>query len=233
MPKTDKERLQDNNTSILRIKEKANNLPDAKINVTNGIVDGHTLILSNKPELPYVELEYIQSTGTQFINTNRLTTANTKIEITFKNNNTSIEYARLFGCYNKQSLEVVTNNTSPASYYFVGYNNSSILYGLDARNEFKTFSMTSNRQVEYNGQIVVSGISTYTTNMNIEIFRGFNRYGAYQLKRFIIYENDDIVSDLIPCYRKSDSVVCLYDNVTKSFLLNQGTGSFIAGPEVN
>jgi len=196
---------------------------------TNGLdvsIDNSTLVF----ELPYIELEYIQSSGSQYISTGRTTTANTKIEITFQNNSTSIGYARLFGCWDKQNLEVVTNNTSPASYYFVGYNNNAVLYALDARNEFKTFTMTSNRKVEYNGQVVVSAISNYTTNMNIEIFRGFNRYGAYMLKSFKIYESDVLVLNLIPVKRRSDNVVCLYDLISKTYYTNKGSGSFTAGP---
>lgn len=40
------------------------------------------------------------------------------------------------------------------------------------------------------------------------------------------------IRNFVPCYRKSDSVVGLYDTVSGAFFTNAGTGSFTAGPEV-
>ena len=45
-------------------------------------------------------------------------------------------------------------------------------------------------------------------------------------------EDGNVVFELIPVKRKSDSVVGLYDKVSGQFLTNQGTGSFTAGNEV-
>lgn len=38
--------------------------------------------------------------------------------------------------------------------------------------------------------------------------------------------------ELIPCYRKSDGVIGMYDTVGKRFLTNAGTGSFTKGADV-
>lgn len=43
----------------------------------------------------------------------------------------------------------------------------------------------------------------------------------------------EVVREYIPCYRKSDGVVGLYEKVTGQFLTNQGGGSFAAGAEVD
>ena len=40
------------------------------------------------------------------------------------------------------------------------------------------------------------------------------------------------ISNLIPCYRKSDSVAGMYDSVNNRFLTNQGTGIFTVGSDV-
>lgn len=45
-------------------------------------------------------------------------------------------------------------------------------------------------------------------------------------------ENDKLVSELIPCYRKSDKEAGLWDRVRKIFLTNIGTGSFIVGADI-
>lgn len=38
--------------------------------------------------------------------------------------------------------------------------------------------------------------------------------------------------ELIPCYRKADNVVGLYDTISNNFLTNSGSGTFVAGPNV-
>ena len=39
--------------------------------------------------------------------------------------------------------------------------------------------------------------------------------------------------DLVPCYRKSDGEIWMYDLVTNTFFTNQGTGTFTKWPDVN
>lgn len=44
-----------------------------------------------------------------------------------------------------------------------------------------------------------------------------------------IYEEDKLIRDLIPCYRKSDGEVGLFDSITRAFFTNNGTGSLTYG----
>ena len=39
-------------------------------------------------------------------------------------------------------------------------------------------------------------------------------------------------ADFVPCYRKSDGEIGLYDTVSKTFFTNQGTGTFLKGADV-
>ena len=39
--------------------------------------------------------------------------------------------------------------------------------------------------------------------------------------------------DLVPCYRKSDTVIGFYDVVNSVFYTNQGSGAFVKGPDIN
>lgn len=41
-----------------------------------------------------------------------------------------------------------------------------------------------------------------------------------------------LMRDLIPCYRKSDSTIGLYDLVNNQFYTNSGSGTFTKGPDV-
>lgn len=49
---------------------------------------------------------------------------------------------------------------------------------------------------------------------------------------FKLYDCGVAVRDFIPCYRKSDNVVGMYDTVTKGFFTSVGSGQFTAGPNV-
>lgn len=51
----------------------------------------------------------------------------------------------------------------------------------------------------------------------------------YYLK---MYSDGVLVRDYIPCYRKSDNVIGLYDLVSKSFYINQGSGTFTKGNNI-
>lgn len=47
-----------------------------------------------------------------------------------------------------------------------------------------------------------------------------------------LYNNDALIGDFIPCYRKSDNEIGMYDLVTNTFYTNAGTGTFTKGPDV-
>lgn len=78
----------------------------------------------------------------------------------------------------------------------------------------------------------------YTMTSNLLLFaQNYNgsprTAGKYTVKAFQYYDNDDnLICDLVPCYRKSDGVIGVYDIVRKIFLTNAGTGSFTKGVDV-
>lgn len=44
---------------------------------------------------------------------------------------------------------------------------------------------------------------------------------------------NEIVREYIPCYRKSDGVIGLYEKYTGQFLTNAGTGAFTKGADID
>lgn len=62
-------------------------------------------------------------------------------------------------------------------------------------------------------------------------YNGTPRFGrARTVSKFKYYDkNGDLICNLIPCYRKSDMEVGMYDVVRKIFLTNVGSGSFTMG----
>ena len=50
--------------------------------------------------------------------------------------------------------------------------------------------------------------------------------------RFVDDTTGEDVFNPVPCYRRSDGVIGMYDTVSKNFFTNQGTGSFTKGENV-
>ena len=48
-----------------------------------------------------------------------------------------------------------------------------------------------------------------------------------------LYDNNVLVFNGVPARRNSDGVLGMYDTVTNTFFTNDGTGSFVAGPDMN
>lgn len=57
----------------------------------------------------------------------------------------------------------------------------------------------------------------------------FTNIRCYKLT---FWQNNNLIRGFIPCYRKSDNVIGMYDIVNNVFYINQGTGIFIKGPNV-
>ena len=43
----------------------------------------------------------------------------------------------------------------------------------------------------------------------------------------------EVVREYVPCYRKADGVIGLYEKHSGTFLTNAGAGSFAKGPDVD
>ena len=78
----------------------------------------------------------------------------------------------------------------------------------------------------------------FTMTRNLYLFaQNYNtaaRFAGYQkIKMFKYYDkNDVLICDLVPCYRKSDGVIGMYDLARKIFLTNAGVGYFTKGADV-
>lgn len=78
----------------------------------------------------------------------------------------------------------------------------------------------------------------YTMSSNLYLFaqnyNGSARYGGDRIiKAFKYYDkNNELICDIVPCYRKSDNEIGIYDLVRKIFLTNVGSGIFTRGLNV-
>lgn len=104
------------------------------------------------------------------------------------------------------------------------------------------YNYNGNRICKLNGDVLVSSIPTgtnavaYINHWNIfcQAYQSgsFSRFLKGRLYYMKIYLNETLLRDFIPCYRKSDNVVGLYDIENDVFYEKATGNNFIAGPSV-
>lgn len=185
----------------------------------------------------YTQLKYIQSSGTQYINT-RFNPSGNALRVVMKFRYTAAYSGlSLFGNHTSTPYSLTVYGTRPT--FWVG-NSSDVScgpqteqgvdYTLDATAENGTITAYWNG-VKY----TASYSGSLYTEQPIFIFGG-NSNGAlaeagngYQLEMFQLYDGGALVRDYVPA-KSSAGVVGLYDNVEGVFETNAGSGAFAEGP---
>lgn len=186
----------------------------------------------------YQQVEYLESTGGQYIDTEVIPDTYTGFSIDASFPDVVTDIFR-FGCRNDSGetrFILATNN----NFYF-GYG-KSINHSTNWRiNPNVFYSMQLNflnsRQAGGNGFPYFPIPATLPTMKYSIIMFGRNSAGsitssAQTIKRCKISQGNEIIRDFIPCYRKADNVAGMYDVVNDKFYTNAGTGNFIVGGNV-
>lgn len=186
----------------------------------------------------YQEVEYIESSGTQYIDTGYKPTSNNlriacEFEYTADHSTSSV-----FGSESSSKYSIVPYG-APA--FYVGSSTQLLAqttalntkYLLDAHANAGTLTVSLNgttNSASYSGSILT------TVNMGIfcNIIAGVaNQFCSMRLYAMYIYDNGNLVRDFVPCYRKPDNVAGLYDLVNNVFYTNAGSGVFAVGADSN
>ena len=186
----------------------------------------------------YQEVEYIQSSGTQFIDTGFVPNDNTEIILVFTNNNaTTGNYDCIFGTRTNASNDNtfalwIDPNRRFGAFYGTGQSITSFPTSINATAKH-TATMKGNVAEIDSVSItcpVVSSSPTYSFYIGACNTAGtadyFSKILIYESK---IYDNVTLVRDFVPCYRKADNVAGLYDLVNNVFYTNAGSGVFAVG----
>lgn len=180
----------------------------------------------------YTELEYIQSSGTQWIKTGVIPTINTRYYAEF-------EIVSIDG--SKGIIGVVDNNcciwydkTSLYGAFTIGYD----VYASESVSNGKKYVCELK-----NGSFVVNGVtysipsvSSWDNQKEAFIF-DLNYNGSYgkssiKVYRCIIYDGAAKIRDYVPA-KNSSGTLGLYDTVNGAFYTNAGSGTFTAGADIN
>ena len=180
-------------------------------------------------------LQYIQSTGSQYIKTGMKPSGNTRVEIKFLLTKNDNQFECVFGCRNKGSataekqfvLFKINNTTLRSDYFSQNHNFESIDFS-------KLILCDKNKNVTtINGETKSLSKSELSCENELIIFAlysagSISSYTSMKLYYCKIYENDVLKRDYAPALDK-DGKVCLYDKANKQYVYNAGSGAFIAG----
>lgn len=188
----------------------------------------------------YTRVEYIESTGTQYIDTGVKPNQNTRIvmdAIPMSVGSASGDCGMFFGSgypVQQKGFEAYAfGGMITGVYNGVQKDGSAVSAGQRVVIDFNknVCKITADGKVVLNHTFAAA---TFTSAVSLALFvlpRQSRYYGRVQMHRCQIYDNGTLVRDYIPC-QTDTGVVGLYDMATATFYGNDGTGEFIAGPEV-
>ena len=187
------------------------------------------------------EVEYLQSTGTQYIDTGVIPTSATRVQCAFLLTSVpSDTFAVAFGAFRSQSetsgFALFLNNTVPVQARTGGLGKPNIISAFSVAKDFNYEVYLAFNTLRVNGQSYSpSQNNTWTSlSSNMYIFSGSV---AYESRRripgrfyyFKIWQGDVLVRDYSPV--RKDGVGYLYDRVSGQLFGNAGTGAFGVGPD--
>lgn len=209
-----------------------------------GMILNRRRVMGKKGLLPseYQEVEYIETDGKSYLNLNETATIDCEIGLDCYVVYSQIGYNQFFmGCRKEGCVAII--GIQPNLVYQFGNMAASIFtLSIQMNKRYKIVANNTGCYVDgtlyypYSGGVsavtssnhIMLFATSYNTNDNIEFMagNGFRVYSAY------VKKNNKYVKKVIPCRRKSDNVLGMYDTVTNTFYTNRGTGTFIAGPDV-
>lgn len=173
-------------------------------------------------EMPYdAEIEYLESNGTQYIDTLLYGNENTEVQIDFiaTSINAPVGFSR-------------GDNTNGINIYVaVGssrFGNRTVDYSFASNTRYNVIFKDGHFIVNDVDKIFTAS-SPFTTPTTLTIFKT-NNYFSGKVYSAKIIQNGSVVMDLIPV--RIGQVGYMYDKINNKFLGNEGTGDFVLGNDV-
>ena len=199
---------------------------------------------SEQSTLPegFTAVDYLQSTGEQWIEMGVAPNQNTKAVLKIKINNfNGINGFTLIGS------RADYNSNNQFTTYLDEYGSTRFLFRMDGQPQaiswtglttdkiyIVTLSGTEMKAELEDGTTVFSktfSVNDFTSTITMALFRAKNVAGAYFKGRIYgckHYNGDKLIQDFQPCL-DADGVPCMFDLVSQKPFYNAGTGSFTWG----
>lgn len=212
-----------------------------------------SLLSIEKAEKKYTEILYLESTGTEYINTGVYGNSNIDVEIDANLTDISIDN----GIYGSQ-VDASTSRNKLAYLYNTG--GASVTYWFYFANNNYAYAPTYNnsfyldrhvyKTLKYDfyidgSKVLLSYFGTesekttpFTTTIPMYLFAVNDNNtdtilkGKSKIYSCKIWDNGVLVRDYIPVLDENNTP-CLYDKITEEFFYNAGTGTFNYGTSLN
>ena len=201
----------------------AQDVDTLNIDISSDLVQLYS-VENRSGELPsgFEQLQYIEATGTQYIDLGNVITANTSATIEYQPTSISGSQAIFGGSW--AGYKYLLDIQSSRWYWHGNSKNSGITPATDkpsiitvSRNKFIVNGTQFSTSESYTGNLKLLGLGAASYNA-----RG-------RLYSFKLYESGVLAHDYVPSRRLSDGAVGIYDLKTNTFYMNNGTGDFVAG----
>ena len=191
-----------------------------------------------------VEIEYLESTGTQYINTGVGLSGNCVAEITaqFLAVGSSLQVMAGSRSSTRNSGIIIALPTSGNLYCSVGdYTQSATSTAAKTdKHDFKVERLTAynNQRLTVDGSLTtgasnqgrISTVAITLFAMNYPGFGGIINYSVGRIWSYKLTKSGSVVFDAIPV--RVGTVGYMYDRVSGQLFGNLGTGAFILGPDI-
>lgn len=193
----------------------------------------------------YTQLEYIESSGTQYIDTSISAPNGFKAILDWMftdfsgDNNKAVlgseDGAAPWACNWLQKRGGSGYYWTLGAYSVFG---SSTAISANTRYSIDMSTIKGDSHLKVDGNSIITDTNSNDRSSNaLYIFANNNAGTVGNLSPARLYsckiiKDDETVRNYIPAKRNSDGIVGLYDLVSKSFFTNAGTGAFIAGKEI-
>lgn len=201
----------------------------------------------------YQEVEYIESTGTQYIDTGIALNNGCVITLDFLIAESSVNRViygwRRKGRYTDTYHAFMGSNANKTRYIAIGRPSAGVKYPIcfeyGIRN--KILIDSADRQVLVNNLVVdcdadFSNGKAFDENGSSEYHPylfALNNAGTplaisddVRIYAYSVQYGNELLQDFIPCYRKSDGEIGMYDTVSRTFYTNAGTGTLTKGADI-
>ena len=180
----------------------------------------------------YTAVEYIQSSGTQYIDTGRKLTQESDITIDFKIVGEIIRNAGIFGSRTSALKNNLALFQSVSPNVFAGDFSEYQKHRFTTASSLERMKIQMNKNGAWANDILKkswSDIADFETPTNGLIFDvGTNNWTNNKAVMRLYSYTDGDAQRLAPCL-DANGVPCLYDLIGKTALYNQGTGAFTWG----
>lgn len=203
--------------------------------------------------LPYdAEVEYLESTGTQYVDTGYRMNNNCRIELLVSAETTTGISRNVFGCRTSFASKNFSSNSVPLYGYTVDFNNSNttayrVTVPVDTRfiahivadkDERTIYNETTGATIATNAtpcpDVFTCDYSAYLFHTSGSPFQSHMMVGRMYFVK--MWDNGVLVRDFIPVRFTNENGVtegAMFDKVSGTLFRNAGTGAFVIGPDAS